>query len=96
MRVLLGMQPRRMQRPPSFSEPSITAVRSPAAAAVRAAAYPALPPPRTTKSNSFIFKFIDAEEGVGEYGLKEGGSIGSAIEAGDQRPRRRGKAEKGG
>ena len=38
MSVLLGMQPLRMQRPPSSFAPSITAVRRPSLAAVRAAA----------------------------------------------------------
>ena len=48
--VLLGMQPRRMHRPPTSRPPSTSAVRSPSAAAVRAAENPALPPPMTTKS----------------------------------------------
>jgi hypothetical protein len=45
-----GMQPRRMQSPAISLPPSTTATRAPSAAAVRAAAYPALPPPTTTTS----------------------------------------------
>ena len=48
--VLLGMQPLKMQSPPISLPPSITAVLSPRPPAVRAAAYPALPPPITAKS----------------------------------------------
>ncbi len=52
MTDLLGMQPRRMHSPPTSSPPSMTSVVKPSAAAVRAAAKPALPPPMTTKSYS--------------------------------------------
>jgi len=50
MSVFDGMHPLRMQRPPSFLAPSMTATRFPRPAAMRAALKPADPPPMATKS----------------------------------------------
>src|SRR5690606_4891208 len=53
-RVLEGMQPRRMHRPPSSRAPSTMATVLPRSAATRAALKPAEPPPMTRKSKDFI------------------------------------------
>jgi hypothetical protein len=44
------MQPRKMHNPPISSPPSKMTARKPAVAAVRAAAWPALPPPMIVTS----------------------------------------------
>ena len=50
--ALVGMQPRKMQRPPSSLAPSITATLRPRPEDFFAAAYPPLPPPITMTSYS--------------------------------------------
>ncbi len=56
--AFVGMQPRRMHSPPIAGPLSITAVFAPYPAAVRAAAYPALPPPKMMTSYGFIISYL--------------------------------------
>src|SRR5260370_14590153 len=55
---MLGMQPRRMQRPPISGAPSTQIVRNPNLAPSEAAPNPALPPPITAKSNSVMTRHL--------------------------------------
>src|SRR5690348_13819202 len=89
--ALVGTQPRCRQVPPSLSR-STRATLRPSWAARSAAAYPPLPPPRTTTSYSWFTGLLDDQpqgvfEGIDQRGhpLRGQGAVdGSVVDGEDQ------------